>query len=179
MNANLKVLLATLLIAGVFTAENESKDSSPAHGVLPDWGESFTRRTSVKHPATSDPVMVDWRVLIDIDYELRYFEGIDMKVNAPVFSEAVKELDKQEIIIEGFVIPLDAAGDRLALSLNPYAACFFCGKASPASVISLYLKNKGKKRYKIDEFVEFRGVLYLNRDDPNEFYYILREARER
>ena len=65
----------------------------------------------------------------------------------------------------------------MSLSYNPYASCFFCGKASPASVMSMYLKDEDV-RYKMDDFKTFRGTLHLNYDDPNEFYYILRDARE-
>ncbi len=128
-------------------------------------------------PSTSSPIEIDWKVLMDIDFKLRYFEEIEMDLYAPVFSKAVEALHGKEIIIEGFVIPLDQKGDLMPLSCNPYASCFFCGKASPASIISMYLKKK-RKRYKLDDFKKFRGTLYLNHDDPNEFCYILRDAIE-
>ena len=43
--------------------------------------------------------------------------------------------------------------------------------------MNLYLKDQ-RKRYRMDEFVKFKGTLHLNSDDPNEFYYILRNAVE-
>lgn len=125
----------------------------------------------------SDVIVLDWQDLMDIKYRLKYFAEIDLKIYSPVFSNAVKKLDKKEVIIEGFVIPFDEEEELLSLSMNPFAACFFCGNASPASVISLYLKDT-KKRYKVDDYKKFRGILHLNQDDPNEFYYILKEARE-
>ncbi|MEM6964648.1 MAG: hypothetical protein AAF573_07785 [Bacteroidota bacterium] len=120
------------------------------------------------------PIEINWEILLDIDYELKYFPEVEMEIYAPVFPDELKALDGKEVIIEGFVIPFDESGDLLALSANPYAACFFCGKASPASVLSLYPKKK--KRYKIDDFRKFRGLLQLNYDDPEEYYYILRKA---
>ncbi|MEL6636542.1 MAG: hypothetical protein AAFW73_23255 [Bacteroidota bacterium] len=123
------------------------------------------------------PIKVDWQVLMKIQYQLSYFEALEMEIYTPVFTEAVQSLHGKEVILEGFVIPFDEEAEVLALSYNPYASCFFCGKASPASVISMYLKSK-RKRYKVDDFKKFRGTLYLNYDDPNEFYYILRNARE-
>ena len=99
-----------------------------------------------------------------------------MELYTPVFPKVVKALDGKEIIVEGFVIPFDQSGELIALSANPFAACFFCGKASPASVISMHLRNKGK-RYKMDDFKKFRGTLKLNYDDPDEYYYILQDAR--
>lgn len=134
---------------------------------LPPFGEK----------TNSEPIELDWNVLMDIQYKLRYFKELDMEVYAPVFSKAAEELQGKELVIEGFVIPFDETGDILSLSFNPYASCFFCGKASPASIISLHLKDKGK-RYKIDDFKKFTGTLLLNYDDPNEFYYILKEAKE-
>lgn len=155
MSGNLMTLLVTILFSGVCSM-NEISESD--------------------HPI-SPPIEVDWKVLMNIDYELRYFKEVDLEIYAPVFSKAVKALHGKEVIIEGYVIPFDEEGELLSLSFNPYASCFFCGKASPASILSIYLKDK-KKRYKIDDYKKFRGTLYLNKDDPNEFYYILRNARE-
>jgi hypothetical protein len=121
------------------------------------------------------PLEIDWKVLIDIQYRLRFFKKIEQEIYAPVFSNAVKKLEGREVIIEGFVFPFEEEGDLLSLSQNPYASCFFCGKASPASVISMYLKNDSK-RYKIDDFKKFRGTLFLNQNDTDEFYYILKDA---
>ncbi len=126
---------------------------------------------------SESPVELDWQVLMDIQYKLRYFKELDMEVYAPVFSKAAEALHGKEVIIEGFVIPYDESGEVLSLSYNPFASCFFCGKASPASIISMYLSDK-KKRYKLDDFKKFRGTLFLNLDDPNEFYYILKNAKE-
>ncbi len=126
---------------------------------------------------SAKPIEVDWKVLMDIQYKLKYFDEIEMEMYAPVFSDAVNALHGQKVTIEGFVIPFEEEGDLVSLSFNPYASCFFCGKASPASVISMYLKSK-RNSYKIDDYKKFSGTLFLNHDDPNEFYYILRDAKE-
>lgn len=139
--------------------------------------QSLLTTYSPTENATSQPIEIEWKMLMDIQYRLQYFKELDMEMYAPVFSKAQKSLDGQEVIIEGFVIPFDEEEELLSLSANPYASCFFCGKASPASVISMYLSNNGQ-RYKMDDFKKFRGTLHLNKDDPNEFYYILRDARE-
>lgn len=127
--------------------------------------------------SSSKPIEIGWEVLMNIQYKLKYFSQIDMEMYAPVFPKEVEALHEKEVIIEGFVIPFEAEEEILSLSHFPYASCFFCGKASPASVLSMYMK-KGGKNYKIDDFKKFKGVLYLNRDDPNEFYYILKNAEE-
>lgn len=136
----------------------------------------FVSYTSIDQDI-GEPIRADWKVLMDIDYKLQYYKEFNMEIYAPVFTKAVKKLHGKEVIIDGHVIPLDVKQEIIALSYNPYSSCFFCGQASPASVISLHLNDKNK-RYKKDSFKKFRGTLYLNQDDPDEFYYILRDAVE-
>jgi len=119
-------------------------------------------------------IEIDWEFLQNIRYQLKYFQKIEMESFAPVFSQALKEIDGKKVIIEGYVIPVDAEGDLLALSANSFSSCFFCGNASPSSVMSLYLKKK--KSFKTDAYKKFQGVLNLNYNDPEEFYYILKEV---
>ena len=123
------------------------------------------------------PLTVNWEDLIDINYEVKYFKEYEMDISTPVFGSSQKALDGKEILITGFVIPFDENTEYLSLSANPYASCFFCGNASPASVISMYMKNPGK-RYMIDDFKTFKGTLHLNYDNPDEFIYILEDAEE-
>ena len=127
--------------------------------------------------STEEPTEIAWKALMNIRYRLRYFSELESKIYAPVFPRSIRSLDGKEVVIEGFVIPLDEDEEILALSANPYASCFFCGQASPASVMSMYLKNESG-RYKMDDFIKFRGTLHLNNDNPYEFYYILRDAEE-
>ncbi len=140
----------------------------------PEYEAQLVNYNQAEHPAAKP---IPWELLMDIRYKLRYFSELEMEIYAPVFPEVLKILDGKEVTIKGFVIPFDKNQDEMALSAYPYASCFFCGKASPASVMSMYLEDK-RNRYKIDDFKKFRGTLHLNYDDPNEFYYILRNATE-
>ena len=123
------------------------------------------------------PVKVTWRTLTRIEYVLKYYEEISMEMYAPVFSDTLKKLDGKLVEVEGFVIPFDETGKEIALSANPFASCFFCGKGSPASVMSMKLAKPGKK-YKMDAFLKFTGRLRLNYSNPKEFYYVLEKAEE-
>jgi len=152
-----------------YTIANEEQASPNQLAIF----QSITQKLS----SSSSPIEIEWKVLIDIKYKLRYFKEFDTEMYSPVFSKAVEALDGKEVIIEGFVIPSDETGKVFSLSFNPFASCFFCGKASPASVMTMFMKKK-TKRYRIDEFKKFKGTLYLNQDDINEFYYILRSAEE-
>jgi len=136
----------------------------------------LAKEMSSEH-SESAPIEIQWKVLMEIQYRLRYFSELDMEMYAPVFPSTVKALNGRRVIIEGFVIPFEDEEGVVSLSYNPFASCFFCGAASPASVMSMYLVNK-RKRYKIDDFKKFEGTLYLNEDDPDELYYILKDAKE-
>ncbi len=127
--------------------------------------------------SATEPIEASWELLMDIDYELRYFSQLEMEIYAPVFPRAVSALDGKEVVVEGFIIPIDEEEEQLALSYNPFASCFFCGQGSPASVMNMYLRDKSK-RYRLDDYKKFRGKLRLNQDDPYEFYYILEDANE-
>lgn len=127
--------------------------------------------------SAKEPIQLKWDHLMGIDYRLRYFSDVGMKMLYPLFSDDIIALDGKEVVIKGYTIPLEADGNLMALSWGSYASCFFCGKASPASIISMYLADEDKF-YKVDTYKSFRGTLHINRDDPNQFYYILKNARE-
>ncbi len=141
-----------------------------------DGGCSFT--ALVSQSGDSKPIKVSWQTLTRIEYVLKYYEDIGMEMYAPVFHDNLKKLDGKLVEVEGFVIPFEETGAEIALSANPFASCFFCGKASPASVMSLKLAKSGKK-YKMDSYLKFTGRLRLNYGDPMEFYYVLEGAKER
>lgn len=123
------------------------------------------------------PFDMDWISLQDVRYGQAYFEQIDMEVYVPLFPEELESLHGQLISIEGYVIPIDGDPSSLALSAGPFSACFFCGKGSPASVVSLYFDSP-PSGYTVDDFVRFEGRLKLNPDNPEEFYYYMENCRE-
>ena len=125
---------------------------------------------------TNSPTVIDWELLVNIEYRSEYFEEMGMDLYAPIFGEKLKALDGQLVEITGYVIPVVEDGSEVALSANPYASCFFCGKASPASVMSV-LFVKPQKRLRTDDYRTIQGRLKLNYDDPNQFYYILKDAQ--
>ena len=116
-----------------------------------------------------------WKTLTKIGWKKEFNEYIGAEVEMPIFSEEVKALNGEEIVIEGFVLPLDLSqGDYLILSMFPYASCFFCGNAGPETVMEVYMKEP--KLYASDEKVTFKGKLKLNFDDGMHLVYMLQEA---
>lgn len=84
----------------------------------------------------------------------------------------VQNYEEQEVMIAGYLIPLDVAANTYALSKNPFSACFFCGNAGPETVIELKFKED-PGRFATDKFVPIKGELRLNRNGQGLFFTIV------
>lgn len=124
-----------------------------------------------------DAVPVTWATLENIQFKEEYVADIQGYMLFPRFPAALKKLDGKIVTIKGYVVPFDRTGAKVALSANSYAACFFCGKAGPASVMTINLVKPNTK-YRTDQYRTFTGRLRLNEKDFHEFYYVLEEATE-
>jgi hypothetical protein len=79
-------------------------------------------------------------------------------------------LDGKEVIIKGFILPVDTDGDYMVLSALPMSQCFFCGGAGPETVMEVALsKNKNL----LNKEVTLKGKLKLNKDDFLKLIYKL------
>ncbi|MFK7924722.1 MAG: DUF3299 domain-containing protein [Bacteroidia bacterium] len=118
---------------------------------------------------------INWPFLADVQYS--YIQNYDANVwyGTPSFGEAIQALDGKEVIIKGYVLPLDVDGNQYVLSANPFNTCFFCGGAGQESVMELRLDKK-RRKYETDQVVTFIGTLRLN-DAELELNYILENAR--
>jgi hypothetical protein len=125
---------------------------------------------------TNEPVpKLTWKIMQNIRFEKKYYKEVQDYMLSPIFTDEIKNLQGKMVEVEGYVIPFDEKGETVVLSANPYAACFFCGKAGPASVMTIKLK-KTNKTYQTDDYHHFQGILRLNFSDINEFYYILEQG---
>lgn len=127
--------------------------------------------------ADTNGPFLSWSKLENVPFEEKYVKEVEGYMLFPKFTEELKKLNGKQVTVEGYVVPVDKSGSYIALSANPYAACYFCGKAGPASVMTVKLKTKNPK-YKIDDYIKFTGLLKLNADDVKEFYYVLENAAE-
>lgn len=94
----------------------------------------------------------------------------------PLFTEQVKKLDGKMVSVEGYAIPLDPGGNQITLSANPFSACFFCGKAGPASIMTV-LFSSPEKGLHTDDYIYLTGLMRLNYADPSSPYYTLEHAK--
>ncbi|RMG66741.1 MAG: DUF3299 domain-containing protein [Bacteroidetes bacterium] len=118
---------------------------------------------------------ISWKTLAGVTYE--YVQNLDQNFwyGKATFSEDILALDGQDILIRGYILPLDFDQKLFYLSAYPYSACFFCGGAGQESIMELRLQDP-KARFELDEQVTLRGRLRLN-DRELELNYILEDAR--
>jgi hypothetical protein len=116
-----------------------------------------------------------WKVLSKVQIEKRFDELLNYEIDFPTFSDEVKALNGKEIVLEGWIIPLDElrGENYFVLSALPFANCFFCGGAGPETVLEVFSEKNIKfteKRIKV------KGILNINADDPLKLMYILQKA---
>jgi hypothetical protein len=126
--------------------------------------------------AQKNAQIIDWKFLSQVEFKDKYFAEYEAWYLVPVFGDKVKALDGQQIMIKGYLIPMDVEGGKYALSAYPFSACFFCGGAGPETVISLQFDEK-PARFETDEYLTFTGKLKLNSSDFDDFSYILQAAK--
>lgn len=116
-----------------------------------------------------------WKVLSKVQIEKRFDDVLNYEIDFPTFSDDVKALNGKEIVLEGWMIPLDELRGKnyFVLSALPFANCFFCGGAGPETVMEVFSEKNIKfteKRIKV------KGILNINADDPMKLMYILQKA---
>lgn len=116
-----------------------------------------------------------WQALADLTFKKEYDEMLGFKVDVPVFSEALKELEGKEVTIKGYIIPVEGykSHTEFVFSAYPYNMCFFCGGAGPETVMEVYANEAIKYTA---EPVTIKGKLELNDSDINRLIYALNDA---
>ncbi len=123
----------------------------------------------------ADPVKITWESLRDVTFKKKWNADEGMFILEPQFGAKVASLKGKEVVLTGYMIPVDIDANYYVLSANPFASCFFCGQAGPESVVSVKFK-KVSKRFNTDDRVTIRGVFRLNADDINDLNYIIDQA---
>jgi hypothetical protein len=135
-----------------------------------------TLRLSVTKSLPLPAEKITWDMLKDVTFKKKWYPQESIFMLYPTFGAPLKKLENKEVMIKGYVIPVDVATNMYVLSAFPYSQCFFCGGAGPESVMSLKPKKSEVRKYKTDEMHTFTGKLKLNADDIYEMNYILEEA---
>ena len=119
---------------------------------------------------------ITWDQLTDVKFTKKFSAELGIELLEASFGTSVKALDGKEIIIKGYIIPLDPLGTQYVISRNPMASCFFCGGSGPETVAELRLHPKSIRRYATDEMLSFKGKLMLNEKNSESLNYVILNA---
>ncbi len=158
------VLFSFFLVAAfsnISTAQSSSK------------GDKNT--STVKAPTEPSEAAKTWKTLSKITFKKEYDEIMGFKVDKPVFSKEVLELEGKVIEIKGYIIPVEGykSHKEFVFSAFPYNMCFFCGGAGPETVMEVEASEPVKYSA---EAVTLKGKLETNSDDINRLIYTLTDA---
>jgi len=113
--------------------------------------------------------VVSWKLLAQV-------ELVKMKDKfVPQFSSGVAALDKKEVKVQGFMMPLEM-GDKqthFILSAMPQS-CAFCMPGGPEQLVEV--RTKTPVKYTFDPVV-LTGKLAVLKDDPTGVFYRLTDAQ--
>ncbi|MDG1534869.1 MAG: hypothetical protein P8Q38_03780 [Schleiferiaceae bacterium] len=93
----------------------------------------------------------------------------------PQFPSYLDPYELQEVVLQGYLVPVDVEGSQYALSRYAFSSCFFCGNAAPNTVVELVFKERPDALI-TDQFVVVRGLLVLNKKDPYRLFFILKNV---
>ena len=120
--------------------------------------------------------MLNWDQLTDATFSKVYDQDTGVELLTASFGESLIALNGQEVVIKGYIIPLDPLGTQYVISRNPMASCFFCGGSGPETVAELKLHPNSFRRYKTDEVLSFKGTLQLNEKNATSLNYVILNA---
>jgi hypothetical protein len=95
------------------------------------------------------------------------------EVMFPVINPKLKTLSTKTVVMSGFIIPID--NKNYALSKNVFAACFFCGKSGPETIVGLKFKGVLPK-LKTDQYLTLKGTFRYNENDVEDWIYHIENA---
>ena len=155
MRNTLKFTLALLIAVTLFsfnTKENKSTFKKVSTSVYAD--------------------TLTWTLLGKIDY-LKKPDKLYGEVMFPVINPKLKAMQGKPIVISGFIIPID--NKNYAISKNVFAACFFCGKSGPETIMGIKFKGDLPK-LKTDQYVTLKGTFRYNDNDVEDWIYHVENA---
>lgn len=113
-----------------------------------------------------------------IDIETKDGDGLDLIYQKPEFTPEVKALDGQDIIVKGYMFPLEEIEDQKLFLFGPFPmSCPFHYHVGPVLVLEVHAEDQPVT---FDyEPVVITGTLELVPDDPEySVFYRLNNARQ-
>ena len=146
------------LLAGMLLACPAAAQHQAPPGVDPNQVKPLPERSDV----------VPWKVFSQVELVKQKDRYV------PQFSPAVAALDKKEVKVQGFMMPLQM-GDKqshFVLTAMPQT-CSFCLPGGPETMVEV--KTKTPVKYTFEPLV-LTGTLAVLKDDPTGVFYRLTDA---
>lgn len=129
--------------------------------------------------SVSAQTLVSWDTFAQVTFHKQYSEtfGFEVNVKPPEFAPKLAAYQGKEILVKGYVIPVDVELGMYMVSAYPFANCFFCGNAGPETVVEIFPASK-LPRFNTDDIVTFKGILQINKEgEMNAVPYQLFQAK--
>lgn len=158
------IFALSALILSVFMLTSAGNPSAVSNKF--DSEENFINKANLADTLT-------WKLLGRIDYKQKATKEYPEGVMFPIVNNTLKAKNKKEIVMTGFIIPID--NKTYALSKNVFASCFFCGQAGPETIMGIQFKDPST-RLKTDQYVTLKGTFRYNDNDVNDWIYHIENA---
>ena len=159
----MKTAAFSVLLAGAFAAGAVLAQSKPGQHEVPAGADP-----AVFKPLPEVKGVVSWRTLSQVEL----VKAKDRYV--PQYAAGVSDLDKKEIRLQGFMMPL-TMGDQQShfiLSAMPQS-CMFCMSGGPEQLVEV--KTRKPIKYTFDPVI-LSGKMAVLTDDPTGIFYRLTDA---
>jgi uncharacterized protein len=153
-----RLLFALLFLALPALAQHQPPPGAPGSPGAPGATPMLAERKDV----------VSWKTLAQVELVKQKDRFV------PQFSSNVTALDKKDVKIQGFMMPLEM-GDRqshFVLSAMP-TTCSFCLPAGPEGLVEVKMKKPVKYTF---EPIVVSGKLAVLKDDPTGVFYRIVDA---
>jgi hypothetical protein len=157
----------TGLLALAFAGAVLAQAQAPGQHVLPP-GVPATAGPEMFKPLPARKDVVSWKTLSQV-------ELVKVKDRfVAQFADAVAKLDRQEVKLQGFMMPLEMGAQQkhFVLSAMPQT-CAFCMPGGPEQLVEV--RSKTPVAYGFEPIV-LSGKLAVLKDDPSGVFYRLTDA---
>jgi hypothetical protein len=127
---------------------------------------------------------VDSTIPLGVDSQRRFLLDWDVLAATsaggkfpPKYPANLEPADGQEVVLNGYMCPLDEAGEmNTFLLLEIPVGCFYCLAPAPTSLVLVELAG-GRREPLHYDLMKVVGRWRLNRDNPEDFLYSIHDAR--
>jgi hypothetical protein len=121
---------------------------------------------------------VTWKSLARVKWHNTYVKNYSGYYDLPRLSESITDLNGKTVRIKGYFIPVDTNSNILALSARPSNKVFISNGKGSETVIEVIPRESDTNIVKLkpDKYIEIKGVLMINEDDPTHLMYTMKKV---